>query len=435
MSLAIVGVASVVSDFGLSMAAIQSQTITHQQRSNLFWTNVGIGVALFAATFFAAPWISDFYDQPDVLPITQVLATTFLLGAVSAQFRAEATVRLRFTWLAVSDIVPPAVALVAAVFLASAGAEYWALVAQQVMVAALTLLILIAAAKWVPGLPRRGHGMKALYTFGANSFAVQTLAYVTGNIDSVLIGRTWGAQQLGIYDRAFRLFSLPLQQIAAPMTRVAMPVLSKLQDDPRYEPYLLRAQTMLGYTFAGSLLLLAGCAGPIIDILLGPGWESAKPIFAALAVGGVFQGIGYVYYWIFQSRALTGVQLRWSILTRSLSIALMVIGVTWGPIGVAVASSIGQLLNWSLLTLFPVRAAKVRRLPLIKAALRPIAVFGPLSVGLWLLSVFLLHDVSAPLELFILVITASAYAALCAVVPAVRADYASIWDSAKRLRS
>ncbi|MEV4687287.1 lipopolysaccharide biosynthesis protein [Microbacterium sp. LWH3-1.2] len=434
MSLAIIGIAAVVSDFGLSMAAIQSQTITQQQRSNLFWTNTAIGVALFLIALIAAPWIAAFYGEPAVTPITQVLAVTFLLGAVSAQFRAEVSIRLRFKWLAAADVAPAALALIVAILLALGGAGYWALVAQQVVVAALTLLVLVIAAAWFPSLPRRGHQMRSLYNFGANSFGVQVLTYVTGNIDSVLIGRVSGPEQLGVYDRAYRLFSLPLQQIAAPMTRVAMPILSKLQADARYEPYLHRAQTILGYAFAGSLLVLAGCSNPLIEVLLGPGWGLAKPIFAVLAIGGVFQGIGYVYYWIFLSRALTGVQLRWSVISRSLTVALMILGVAWGPVGVAVASTVGQALNWSLLTLFPMRRAGIQRRPLVVAALRPVLFFAPAAVGAWVLSWTLLSTIPALVMLAILLVANLAYAAVGALIPQIRSDYASILDTVKRLR-
>jgi len=46
MVTAIIGIAEIFRDFGLSSAAIQAKTITRGQKDNLFWTNTGIGAAL-----------------------------------------------------------------------------------------------------------------------------------------------------------------------------------------------------------------------------------------------------------------------------------------------------------------------------------------------------------------------------------------------------
>ncbi|WKK71701.1 oligosaccharide flippase family protein [Rathayibacter oskolensis] len=46
MVLAIAGVATLLGDFGLSMASIQSSDVSDVQRSNLLWINVGLGVVL-----------------------------------------------------------------------------------------------------------------------------------------------------------------------------------------------------------------------------------------------------------------------------------------------------------------------------------------------------------------------------------------------------
>ena len=42
MVTAIVGVADIMRDFGLSSAAIQAKFLNNAERTNLFWVNVGI---------------------------------------------------------------------------------------------------------------------------------------------------------------------------------------------------------------------------------------------------------------------------------------------------------------------------------------------------------------------------------------------------------
>jgi len=60
------------------------------------------------------------------------------------------------------------------------------------------------------------------------------LDYTAGNIDNVLIGRFYGADALGIYSRAYSLLLVPVRQTDPPIAKIAIPVLSFLQDQPAW---------------------------------------------------------------------------------------------------------------------------------------------------------------------------------------------------------
>ena len=147
------------------------------------------------------------------------------------QFRTELNHQLRFGAIAAADVLGQACGFVVAVIGALSGWTYWALVAFQIVGAAVTNAILIARARWWPGWYHRGTPMRSLLVFGANTFLTQVVNYLSTNIDQVLIGRVWGASVLGFYNRAFQIARLPEQQIAAPLTRLALPYLSRKQDD------------------------------------------------------------------------------------------------------------------------------------------------------------------------------------------------------------
>jgi O-antigen/teichoic acid export membrane protein len=373
MVLAIAGVATLLGDFGLSMASIQSSEATRAQRSNLLWINVLLGLALGGIVFLLAVPIAAFYGRDELVPVCQALSAVFVINSVTAQFKAEVSRRFRFRWLAASDVLAQLVASIGAILLAVEGAGYWALVAQQLLLAATTLVVLVIGAGWLPGPPTRTSGMRSFLGFGANTVGVQLVNYISGNADSVLIGRVWGAGALGVYDRAYQIFRMPLQQIAAPMTRVAFPVLSRMKDSPDFERYVQRAQLVLAYVMGGVFFAAAALADPIIEIVLGPGWDDSKTIFRILAIGGVFQALGFVYYWVFLAKALTGLQLRFSIVSRSMMVVFMAVGVVWGPVGVAVGSTAGLILNWVVLSFFAVPKAGIDVRALLRQAVRPLA--------------------------------------------------------------
>ncbi|SER00087.1 lipopolysaccharide biosynthesis protein [Microlunatus flavus] len=434
MVLAIAGVATVLGDFGLSFASVQAAQLDHVQRSTLFWLNLAIGLVLAGALEVLAPLLAGFYERPEVVDITRVVAVVFVLNAAAAQFKAEMSRGLRFRWLAGADVLAQLLGSGAAVVVALLGGAYWALVTQQVVVAATTLVVVVLASGWWPGLPRRRAGIGPLVRFGGDTLGVQLATYVTSNIDSVLIGRFWGPLALGAYDRAYQIFRLPMHQIAAPVTRVALPVLSRVQASPEFSRYVQRTQLAMTYGMGGASFLVAALAGPGVALVLGPGWESTSTLLRVLALGGPFQALGFVYYWVFLARGLTRVQLHCTLATRGVMVVLMVVGVLHSAVGVAVGATVGLVLNWVVLCVVAAPRAGIDVGALVRQALRPLAVGAGLLAVTWPLTP-VVDGLGSVAQLAVLLGVCAAYLALVGtVVRPVRRDLAALRSMSTRLR-
>jgi PST family polysaccharide transporter len=68
MVTAVIGVADLVRDFGLSSAAIQSSQVSDDERTNLFWANLALGAGCTLATLASTPLIVAAYQQPRLTP-------------------------------------------------------------------------------------------------------------------------------------------------------------------------------------------------------------------------------------------------------------------------------------------------------------------------------------------------------------------------------
>ncbi|MFE4498560.1 lipopolysaccharide biosynthesis protein [Rhodococcus sp. NPDC056743] len=376
MVVALIGVAEVFRDFGLSMAALQSRTLTSQQQSNLFWINTLVGGVLTAIVFSLAGPISSFYSEPALVEIVRALSVTFLLGGLSTQFKVSINRDLRFVALAAVDLIPFVFAFLIALILALSIGNFWALVSQQVTLAGVGLVASVAFSRWRPGLPRRTD-MGNLLTFGVSYAATQLISYGTRNVDSIALGRSAGASSLGMYDRAYSLVSLPLTQINTPLSRVAIPVLSRLADQPaRFFRYLRHAQLVALYLTASVFLLLAAVGDQLVLLLLGPDWEVAGQILRILAISGVFRSIVQIVYWIYMSLGLATQQLRYYLVAQPLLILVILCGLPWGAVGVAWAVSIGYALNWLGALLWVGHVAKMKVRVLVLDAARAVLGFG-----------------------------------------------------------
>lgn len=435
MVVAIVGIGEVIRDFGLSSAAIQSKSLDHAQKSNLFWINGGIGVGLSLCALALAVPISAFYGQPDLVGLTQLLAVSFTINGLATQFRAQLNRSLDFLRLSLADILGQAVGLGVAIALALMGFGYWALGWQQVVQGIVMLAVVTVAARWRPGRYTRGAGIRPLLSFGGNMMGAQLLGYTSRNIDSVIIGATVGAAPLGIYNRAFQLLMLPLNQLNAPATRVALPVLSRLQDDKAsFDTFVIRGQSILIHAIVALFAFAASQALPLMTLILGSQWTAAAPIFQILCIAGAAQACSYATYWIFLAKGLTRSNLYYALCTRPLLIGLILLGSVWGLFGIAWAYSLGLLLMWPLGLYWISRVSNAPAREMFINGVRVVCIYVLCGAASYLSTYFI--DLPDPAEIGIgLVAFSGALGLVVLISRRVRSDVRGMRHSVSLLRS
>jgi len=384
MIMAVVGVADIFRDLGLSAAAVQAPELSRAQRDNLFWLNTVFGLALAIIIFFAAPLLPVFYHQPELTAMTRVIALSFLLSGMSTQYRADLTRRMAFRQLTLVDVIAPSAALLVAIVLALLGAGYWALVVQQVTMFGVTLVLMVVFAGWLPGRWARNTQMRGFLTFGWHLAGGQIIHYLGSNVDSLVIGLRFGPGPLGLYNRGFQLLMTPLGQLRSPLTTVALPVLSRLQQQrDRFMEYVRLGQLTMGYTLVAGLGLVLGAVHPVIQILLGPQWLRMVVIMRCLAVSGMFETLAFVLYWVYVSRGLVRSLLFFTIFSTVSRAVCVVVGSHWGVNGVAVGFAVSEVLSWPVSFAWLRRAAELRVRGLIINGLRVLLVTGIIAAASW----------------------------------------------------
>ena len=341
MATVIIGFVSIFKDMGLSMATVQQEEINHQQVSTLFWINVIISVVLMIVTAGLAPAVAWFYGDPRLTWITVALAGTFIFGGLTMQHQALLRRQMRFTALAAIALMSSLVGIITAIGLAWYGIGYWALVASTAAAIFTNFILVWTVSGWRPGLPARGSAVGSLLAFGGNLTGFSFVNYFARNADNLLIGWYWGAAPLGLYSKAYRLLMLPLEQINAPLSSVAIPALSRLQHDhKRYRRAYLGVVQKIGIiTMPGTMFLI--CTSDwIVKLLLGPQWIGAIPIFTWLGIAALFQPISNTTGWLFITQDRTREMFHWGVVGGALTTLSFAIVLPWGPIAMAAAYSL-----------------------------------------------------------------------------------------------
>jgi len=427
MVVVIIGVGEIFRDFGLSSAAIQAPSLSARQRDNLFWVNTLLGAVLFILVFSAAGVVAQLYGHPQLVPLVQVLSLTFLLNGVATQYRADLVRRLRFRFLATADVVAPLIAFILALATALLGWGVWALVVQQLTQTLTLMILMLIAARWLPGRPHRQESIRGFLKFGWNMLATQLVGYLSNNIDTALVGLRFGPTSLGIYNRAFQLVMTPLNQVRVPLTTVALPILARLQSDTRrFNDWICQGQLALGYTVVPLLGIVAGAAEPLTRLLLGEQWLDVAPILRLLALAGIFQILAFVGYWVYVSRGLTGDLLRYSLVSALIKVLCIVLGSNWGVIGIAAGYAAAPALSWPISIWWLSRRTTLPTRRLYAGALRVLALVTAATGAAGLTSWALGTAGSVPRLAGALLAAGAVYALAGLVIPPIRRDLAGV---------
>jgi O-antigen/teichoic acid export membrane protein len=345
MVTAVTGVLSYFREFGLSTASVQRATISDEQMSTLFWINVVVGVLLGIVSLAVAPFVATFYHEPRLFMVTVVLGAGFVFNAGGVQHSALLQRRLRFTTLAIIEILSLVTSTVVSVVMAIRGWGYWALVAWSVVLPFASTLFVWLFAGWIPGRPRTGTGMGSMMRFGGTVTLNSLVVYAAYNLDKILLGRFWGAEVTGIYGRAYQLINLPTENLNVAVGAVAFPILSRVQDDTRrLRSYFLKAYALILSVTIPVAIVCALFADDLIFVMLGAKWNDAVPVFRLLAPTILAFALINPTGWLLVSLGMVGRSLKLALVIAPLVTTGCLIGLPYGPEGVALGFSAAMIL-------------------------------------------------------------------------------------------
>jgi PST family polysaccharide transporter len=339
------GVLHLFRDFGLSAATVQRVDVTEEQISTLFWINVLVGAILGLLAVVSAPVIAVFYHESRLFGVTAVLATGFLFNAAGVQHSAILQRQMRFTALATIDVTSLALSIAVGIGMAIGGYGYWSLVVMQVTLPLVATVCLWLTTAWIPGRPHKRVGIRSMLRFGGTITLNGVVVYVAYNFDKILLGRFWGAEMLGIYDRAYQLINMPTSALNVAVGEVAFSALSRLQDDAnRLKTYFLKGYAVV---LALTVPMTIGCAlfaDDLITVFLGTKWADSATIFRLLAPTILVFAIINPLGWLLVSTGLIRRSLNIALVIAPLVIVGYAIGLPYGPKGVAFAYSAAMIL-------------------------------------------------------------------------------------------
>ncbi len=439
MVTSIVGVTSVLSDFGLSTAIMREAYLEPNIRDALFYINAALAVVTAVVVWAAATLIAEFYGEPRLAEVTRWLAIFVCISGLAPQFRAELARKHKFGALASVDTVAQAVALVAACVAAVRGAGYWAVVIQHGAFAVVLIILLVALSGYVPRSWPRLRGVGGHASLAASALGLDLTNYAAVYAAPAAVGRALGAATVGLYSRAFQLVAFPLVQLAGPLTRVVVPILAHVADGPALVAAAKRVQLAMAYALLPVLALIIVGGGDLAEFMFGPTWRQAGYFAQVLAVGGIFQVFGYVNYWLFTHKGRLGLLWAFEAAVWIPITAMYFVFAGRGAVWVATLYATSLTLNWLVVTTLGLRWLGLPAKDFMRPSLIRLGFLAPvLAVGIVVRELASHADWSADRTLAAAIISSLLTVAVVAIVPTFRhelREFTSIFANLRRRES
>ena len=296
---------NLLADIGIGPAVIQNKTLTAEDMNSINTFNSYQGLVLGVAFFFSAPFIAEYYGNPQVKLVCQIMSVNILMGCVNAVPNNILYRQQRFKLITIISLCTQFVGGVISIAMAFHGCGPISLVLPSAIISIPTMFVLRYITKvhfvwridWAP--------LKRIFSFSVFQFLANIMGYFSRNMDSMLVGKYMGMKQLGYYNKSYNLQLMPLQYISGVLIPVMLPVFSKYQDDINYiqQKY---TQILRFFAFVGVPLcaLLYFCADELILLFFGDQWGQSVPCFKIIALsipfqiqgcssGSVFQATGH----------------------------------------------------------------------------------------------------------------------------------------------
>lgn len=218
------------SDIGIGPSIIQNPRGDEPRFLDTAWTLQllrGTGLFLFACVC-ALP-VAKFYGHPELGALIPAASASAIIAGLRSTKSYSAERHLRLGLLTLSEVLAQAAALITMVVWAFYSPTVWALVAGGLMGATVDVALghlIMPGYNGKPGWDKAA--LKAMGHFGKWIFLSTVLTFAVNEADRLVFGKMVSLAELGVYNVALTIASIPLSAMQSLAAKVIFPLFSRI---------------------------------------------------------------------------------------------------------------------------------------------------------------------------------------------------------------
>lgn len=277
-------ISTIMIDSGLGSALLQKKRPTPEDYSTIFYWNLVLSIIIYFILFFCAPMIGRFYNISILTKILRIQGIILLINALKMIPSNQLRKQFLFKPMAIITISSSIISIIVTVIMAYNGFGVWALVTQNLLIAALPMLGFWMITKWIPSLVFSKKSFHELFKFGIFMLLTSVITRLSSNIQGLLIGKIYTANTMGYYAKAKSTEGLASNGISQVLTVVTYQLYAEVQDNLEMLANILKRITMcIAYLSFPLIISLMIIARPMFVLLYSEKWLQSVPYFQILA--------------------------------------------------------------------------------------------------------------------------------------------------------
>lgn len=348
--------ADTVIDGGFGSALIQKKRPTQEDYSTVFFWNLGMSVLMYVILFACAPAIARFYNIPLLSSVLRVQGLVLFIHAFNIIQRNILRKSINFKALGIVSIISVIITFGITVWMAYKGFGVWALVAQNLVIAAIPAVVFWFYVKWRPTWTFSWQSFKELFGFGFYVFLTHLVNQLGQQIQGLIIGKVYNPSTMGYYSKAHSVEKLASTSISQVMTQVTYPLYAEVQDNKTLMINMIkRLTTTLSYLSFPLMFILILLAKPLFLLLYSARWLASVPYFQVLCLAGLPACLQAVNLQTISAIGKSKTMFLWALLKRIVGLAfivggLLLFGMKGLLVGVTINSWFSYLVNIGLVS-------------------------------------------------------------------------------------
>jgi teichuronic acid exporter len=345
-----ISVGDTLVDSGFSQSLINKKDVQPRDYSTVFLINLAIALVIFILLWASSGWIAGFFNQDILKNIIIVLAIGIVIRSLTIVQSTRLIKDLDFKTLTTINVTAMLISGAVAIPMALSGFGVWSLAGLQVSRDLAYTLIIWIFVKWRPGFTFSGSSARELFGFGSRILGVGLIDNIFLNINNLLIGKLFTADDLGFYTRATGYRNLVSKNMLAVINSVSFPAFSTLRNSFSDNEGMVEAlrtnyrktSELANFIAMPLFVLLFFVAEPFIDFLITDKWLPAVPYLKILCIAGLFYPVYSLQANLLKAMGRAGSYLRMMIWHKVALIVAIVIGIRWGVTGLVTGQAVAM---------------------------------------------------------------------------------------------
>lgn len=344
-----------LTNLGFNHALVQREDITKDHINSVFTIDIAISIVMSLLFYLSSDYIATFFNSSESSQVIKILAIVFIITTFHELPYSLLRRDLNYKVISIIDTSREIVISTLTLILALNGLKYWSIVWGQLIPLVLASIYLCRITKWRPIIKYDHQSVKQLLGFGLWSFIRSQIYFISTRIDRIFLGKIFGPEILGIYDKAKSFSQMPGENIVNLLSIILFPAFSRIQDNKIEANKMLRTSIMSLSILVFPIYFGLYCiAESFILVLLGEKWTLAIVPLQFLCVVGLFHTLNSpIEAFLTGTGSYKEYTKRQIVATIVLIISLAII-VRWGINYIA----IGLLLHSIILLVFNIRLLK-----------------------------------------------------------------------------